>query len=96
MDDTISRKAAIDAIEQCKTARASDGEIYVAKINALMKIDALPTAQPEIIHCKDCKWWEKQKDSLQGRCELMQMYPTGAWYCGNARRIETPRTVTAK
>lgn len=58
MDDTISRKAAIDVIEQCKTARASDGEIYVAKINALMKIDALPTAQPEIIHCKDCKFFE--------------------------------------
>lgn len=86
MDDTISRKAAIDVIEQCKTARTPDGEIYVAKINALVKIDALPTAQPEIIHCKDCEWWEKQKDSLQGRCELMQMYPTGAWYCGNARR----------
>ena len=49
-------------------------------------IDELPSAQPEIIRCKDCDWWTKQKDSLQGRCELMQMYPTGAWYCGNAKR----------
>ena len=43
-------------------------------------------AQPEIIRCKDCKWWTKQKDSLQGRCELMKMYPTGEWFCANARK----------
>lgn len=42
--------------------------------------------QPEIIRCKDCDWWTKQEDSVQGRCELMQMYPAGGWYCGNARR----------
>lgn len=53
------------------------------------QIKELPTAQLEIIRCKDCEWWEKQKDSLQGRCELMRMYPTGAWYCGNARRRVT-------
>ena len=58
-------------------------------IHAVVKdaVKGVPTAQPgEIIRCKDCDWWEKQEDSLQGRCALMQMYPTGAWYCGNARR----------
>lgn len=49
-----------------------------------MAISAL--RQLEIIQCEDCEWWKKQKDSLQGRCELMQMYPTGAWYCANARK----------
>lgn len=53
----------------------------------MMAISALQ--QPEVIQCEDCEWWEKQKDSLQGRCELMQMYPTGAWYCGNAQRRVT-------
>lgn len=42
-------------------------------------------SQPEIIRCKDCKWWDKQEMSLQGRCGLFQMYPTGEWYCGNAK-----------
>ena len=42
-------------------------------------------AEPRIIHCKDCEWWEKLSDSIQGRCELMQMYPTGTWFCGNAQ-----------
>ena len=45
-----------------------------------------PTVEPEIIRCRDCDWWTKQEDSAQGRCELMQMYPAGGWYCGNARR----------
>lgn len=62
--------------------------------NAVKIFEALDMAisalkQPEIIYCEDCVWWEKQKDSLQGRCDLMQMYPTGAWYCGNAQRRVT-------
>ena len=40
-----------------------------------------------IVRCKDCEWWTKQKDSAQGRCTLLEIYPTGAWYCRNGRRI---------
>lgn len=42
--------------------------------------------RPKITLCKDCDWWTKQKDSLQGRCELTGSYPTSEWYCGNARK----------
>ena len=41
---------------------------------------------PEVVMCKDCKWWSQQCNSLQGRCELMQIYPTGTWFCGNAQK----------
>lgn len=44
--DTISRQAAIDAIEKAKTAKSEDGEIYVAKYNAEMNITLLPSTQP--------------------------------------------------
>lgn len=37
----------------------------------------------EVVHCRDCKWWEKYKDSLQGRCSLHSISPTGSWYCAN-------------
>lgn len=47
MNDLISRDAAIDAVESAKTARTPDGEIYVAKLNAEMNIQILPSAQPE-------------------------------------------------
>lgn len=40
----------------------------------------------EVVRCKDCKWWEKQENSPQGKCILFgnyPMYPTGGWYCAN-------------
>lgn len=42
----------------------------------------------ELILCKDCEFWKQEKNSLQGRCCLLQMYPTGEWFCGNAKRKE--------
>ena len=48
----------------------------------------LPSAQPEIIRCKDCDWWTKLEDSLQGRCARYGFYPTGYWYCAGAKRRE--------
>lgn len=42
--------------------------------------------EPKVIHCRDCDFWTKQKDSLQGRCALTGTYPTGSWFCGNAKR----------
>ena len=37
-----------------------------------------------IIRCKDCRWWTKQDASIRGRCERLQIYPTGNGYCANA------------
>lgn len=42
----------------------------------------------EVVRCKDCEYWTKQSNSLQGRCALSGSYPTGAWYCANAERRE--------
>ena len=50
--------------------------------------DGKVAATQEIVRCKDCEWWTKQEDSAQGRCTLLGIYPTGAWYCGNGRRSE--------
>jgi len=44
--------------------------------------------ESELILCKDCQFWEQQKNSLQGRCCLLQIYPTGGWYCANAQKKE--------
>jgi hypothetical protein len=52
--DLIERQAAIDAI---KTSR------YL--VDAMEKMIRLPSAQPEIIHCKDCKHW-RQQTNYQG------------------------------
>ena len=41
-----------------------------------------------LVRCKDCEHWEKSENSLQGRCRLLQMYPTGEWFCGNGKSKE--------
>ena len=49
--DMISRQAAIDVI----------GEVHPLDYNAQAiksRIESLPSAQPEIIRCKDCKHWD--------------------------------------
>lgn len=52
-------------------------------------INCMPEADvAEVVRCKDCMWWTKGKDSLQGRCELLQNYSTGAWYCANGKTEE--------
>lgn len=56
-DDVISRQAAIDAI--CDFFGNNDGTWSAEKITILMDVGIiianLPSAQPEIVRCKDCK-----------------------------------------
>lgn len=51
----------------------------------------LKELKDKMIHCRDCAWWVKQIDSLQGRCVLHQTYPTGSYYCGSAERKHDDR-----
>ena len=80
-----------DAIEYTHAIARSldDGHNWNELCVTKDEIEDMPTIQPErIIHCKDCEWWTKQECSPQGRCALSGMYPTGGWFCGNARRRE--------
>lgn len=49
MDDTISRKAAIAELDHAAWGKEYD------KALAKAMLESLPTAQPEIVRCKDCK-----------------------------------------
>ena len=54
MDDLISRQAAIDALDEIE-AEVADGYGYqYAKWREYFV--EMPSAQPEIIRCKDCKY----------------------------------------
>ena len=61
-DDTISRQAAIDAL--ARTARekfnlSDEYNQYLAGLmDAQLEIKYLPSAQPEIIRCKDCIYYD--------------------------------------
>ena len=88
--DTIDRTDAIDALCKNGLEKERSGQLVMAMCEAkqwaIDTIEQLPPAEPKIIRCKDCNFWTKQKDSLQGRCALMETYPTGNWFCGNAER----------
>ncbi len=75
-----------NALEETRNCYPDGGDWAATITEEFCKdIDAQPTIGPQV-HCKDCKWWKKQENSLQGRCALFGMYPTGEWHCGNARR----------
>lgn len=53
-NDHISREAAIDAMWELQGRAGSKGEL-VGISKAWKRIEKLPSAQPEVIRCKDCK-----------------------------------------
>ena len=100
--DAISRQAAIDALGE-EPPVWYEGEDEVAERNQWRRdveaIKTLPSAQPEIVRCKDCKWWDKKDDSPYGYCMAMKhgfmsshweigIYRTykGDFYCADAER----------
>lgn len=56
--DCVSRQAAIEAISCDITIRGrQNAELVAATIGTFAdRIKALPSAQPEIIRCRECKW----------------------------------------
>lgn len=90
--DLISRQAAIALADKLKDDLPDDeriSDMVMAHNEGIMEyqtaLSLLPT-EPEIITCKNCKWWTKQQDSMQGRCALFRHYPTGYWWCAAAKR----------
>lgn len=52
-------------------------------------IEAIPAADVRpVVLCRNCDFWDKQKDSAQGRCALHRSYPTGAWFCADGKPKE--------
>ena len=97
MDDLISRQAAIEALEKVaelypwrvpgdRDSYSQYNEAWQDALNrADSEIEALPPAQPEIIHCGDCRYWKNNH-----LCECLSKYGTFEteiyFYCGFAER----------
>ena len=68
MDDLISRHAAIDVLEERRQANGYSNVALVSELNrSIGYLMDLPSAQPEIIRCKDCRWWDKYNEK-HGYC----------------------------
>ena len=91
MNDLISRQAAIDAIEHrlAEPAYQHEGEDWYTGMNcAESELYDLPPAQPEIIRCKDCKFYSPMnRETKTGICNLIMHQNFGDnWFCAGAER----------
>lgn len=96
MNDPISRHAAIDAVAELASSMSvciSVDECHGMKRMqgmAVRVLDELPSVQPEIIRCKDCKHWMREYLDINGKhgCNVMREYTAPNDYCYKAERKE--------
>ena len=78
MDDLISRQAAIDAVislcDNCNPGNCGACLVNFPGMRDCKKVlEELPSAQPEIVRCKDCRYF-KDITSIHGECECADMW----------------------
>ena len=88
MSDLISRQAAIDAVQH-----AFDRETLLNSFVRKVAVDALktmPSAQPDHIRCRDCKYWDKTWTNNWSPdyhyCPMIDGVRKGNFYCADAER----------
>ena len=92
MNDLISRQQATDALRKMQTYKLFSGDdmLLIDQAGAQTELMLLPSAQPEIVRCCDCKhhWTHKCMDSMPiERCDLEQtFYDAEVDYCSLAER----------
>ena len=83
MQDLISRQAAINELNAKYHGMISDESMKIYQI--INWLDNLPSAQPEIIRCKDCKY----ASGNSRICLKLGHSPIGELdFCSYAERIE--------
>lgn len=90
MDDLIRRQAAIDAFDSTGelivggSANAQNVANYINKV--VGKIKALPSAQPEIIRCKECIYYRQEIDMCDRPGSTAHNIVHEDDYCSKAER----------
>ena len=89
MNDLIGRQAAIEAISCDITVTGrQNAELVAATIGTFAdRIKALPSAQQEIVRCKDCKHRDAETGFCEGRGWPMQLVPDDG-FCDKGERRE--------
>ena len=97
-DDLVSRKAAIDKFTVASNQDGAYG--YLDAKSAVGLLNDLPSAKPEIIRCKDCRWWGYDDETgdlrvchaakhcyISSRWEIsIRRTHRGDYYCADAER----------
>lgn len=92
MSDLVDRQAAIDAMANTLWHYPNEcyrnlNEYEFARGLAELGLKSVPTAQSEIIRCKDCKYRDENWRRVSVRwLPCMDMRTGSNWYCGSAER----------
>ena len=92
--DTVSRQEAIEAVmDLCKHYTPTKSVNHPHMDFVIEVLQDLPSAQPEIIRCKDCKWWSNDdyRECSSPNYDDGYVTPAG-FYCGYAERRTDERT----
>lgn len=91
MDRLISLQAAIDALQKEINKGIPPFDDVIGSIRCGVRlarniIEDLPSAQPEIIRCKDCEHWNLQVGNVKGdglgSCDFHKVnFVTGEGFC---------------
>ena len=85
MSDLINREGAMDILGKLSPLDKS-GILEVVRWG----IENLPSVQPEIIYCKDCKYSHMTIDGLCKYCDIWfpneEMYEDGNHFCASAEK----------
>ena len=97
MSVLIDRQAAIDTLADMHCKSDEDGYVWIIRSDAWARIDALPSAQPEIIRCKDCKHAKITADGKYMKyCSQWDvddaLYLDSGFFCGHAERRPDEQT----
>ena len=103
MDRPISLQGAINAIKNADVCMAWNGEISAedaadiavraTKSSVVDSVEDLPSVQPEIIRCRDCKYWREHKYAKETKryipfCGFNAIYTKADDFCSRAERKE--------
>ena len=85
-DDTISRAAALDALNGLTKIFLNNLPPTIDRADAVEAIKALPSAQPEIVRCKDCKEFRRWIDTDITFCDCTEYEVKADDFCSKAER----------
>lgn len=85
MTEYITKEKVLAQLERCARDPYHESHyIRDAAVNTIRRMEAADVVP--VVYCGDCVWWTQQEASCQGRCALLGIYPTGAWYCANGAK----------
>lgn len=73
-NDCIDRQAAIETVRKCAVKEVTPAYMLIDRAEAMTELMMLPSAQPEIIRCRDCKHSEHW---YSDKCRCFLWHETG-------------------